>query len=139
MTAKAITYAEEDLGIHKVYESAKVAANSLDECLTKLSEQRDRKRLTDQTIIDREMELAEAERGKHPDMSQAAMDKHLKVLFNKDEFIRELTSHLRDILSEIDGLECDRDIFETEIKINTARMFELGGYMQYLAAVKLKN
>lgn len=136
MSAKALDYAEQQLGVHEVYEQARKARNDLDECLTRLSEARDKKRDLEFRLSDREMEIAADERGRHPDMSQAAMDKHLKQAFAQDDSWRELREQLSKVIGDAEGYEYDKAIHETDIRIAVARLQELGGYFNYLAAVK---
>lgn len=136
MTAKALGYAENVLGVHSVYTGAVEARDKLDVLTSELSTLHDRKRMLTDRMTDREMEIASDERGKHPDMSQASMDKHMKVAVNSDPAVRALRDELRSVNDDIDGLEYDVRMVEHDIKIAVARMTELGGYLNYLAAVK---
>lgn len=133
---KALRYAEEQLHVHSVYEAAQEIRESLDKTFTGLSEARDKKRDLESRIVDVEMEIASEERGKHPDMSAAAMEKHLKIALHRNDDWRELREQLSTTIGDIDGLEFDKSIYEVDIKIAVSRMTELGGYLQYLAAIK---
>lgn len=132
---KSLDYAE-SLGLNSVYEDAKTARNALDEVLTAVAESRDKKRALEAAKLDREMELAEEEAGRHPDMSNAAMERHLKVRYHKDEYLRELRGKLAGVIDDLDGLDLDRTMAETDIKIAVGRLNELGGYFQFMAVVK---
>jgi hypothetical protein len=132
----ALAYAETQLGVHTVFQSAEQARVSLDNVYTELSKAGDSKRDLHDRIADQEMLIASDERGKHPDMSAAAMDKHLKVAFSKNYDHRELRDQLRKATGDVEGLEYDARILEYDLKIAIARMTELGGYLNYLAAVK---
>ena len=48
----------------------------------------------------------------------------------------ELRKQLTGVAAQVDGLELDLSVQQSIIKIETARMTELGGYFNYLAAVK---
>lgn len=133
---KALKYAEDELGVHAVHEAALKSRQELDECLTALSEARDEKRSIELQLQDAELEVAADERGKHPEMSAAAMDKHLKVALSKDDRVRELREQHTKLIGDVEGCEFDRSIIEVDIKIAVARLQELGGYLQYLAAIK---
>lgn len=133
---KALKYAEEQIGVHKVYEDAKQARVALDGCLTDLGKARDQKRDLEFRLHDREMEVAADEYGKHPDMAQTRMDKHLKRALAQDDDWRELREQLSKVTGDIEGLEFDRSVFEADIRIAVSRLQELGGYFQYLAAIK---
>lgn len=132
----ALKYAEEQLLVHEVYQGALAARASLDETLTELSKKRDVLRDKEFLLSDREMEVAADERGRHPDMSATAMEKHLKIALNNDDATRELREQIAHVRSDIEGLEYDRSMSEHDIKIACARMTELGGYLQYLAVIK---
>lgn len=132
-----VTYAEETLGVHRVYEEVVAKRNELDDILGELSDKRDKRRVIEQGISDREMDIVSDERGKHPDMSEAGMTRHLKTVFAKDPLIAPLRQQLLELNNDIDGLEFDKAMAEYDIKIGLARMNELGGYLQYLAVAKL--
>lgn len=136
MTARAISYAETELGVHSVHGQALARRDDLDKCLTDLASERDRRRDLEFSITDAEMEVIGAERGKHPDMAVTRWEKHIKEAYRKDDTLRELNEQLTNAQSNIEGLEFDRSIIETDIRISIARMHELGGYFQYLAECK---
>jgi hypothetical protein len=136
---KALDYAENKLGVHLVYEDAIKQRDFLDKLITEISEARDKKRGLEASITDREFEIIGDERSKHADLSVAAMDKHLKQAFHADPSLQRLrTEHLA-VVNDLDGLELDRSVLETDIRIAVARMTELGGYLQYLAVIKTQS
>lgn len=135
---KAIKYAEDELGVHKVYREAVEAQKGLQEVIGRLIIARDKKRDLEQALIDREMEIALEQRSIHPEMPVTRMEALLKTLRNDDDTCRELKEEIRHELALIDGFEFDKGLRESSIKIMTARMTELGGYLQYLAAIKLE-
>jgi hypothetical protein len=129
-------YAEDNLGVHTVYNEVVTRRNELDEVLSLLSETRDKKRALALSLEDKEMAVAADEWAKHPDMAVTRMEKHIKVAFSNDGEIREMREGLAKLSGEIEGLEFDRDMCETDIRIACARLQELGGYLQYLAVIK---
>jgi hypothetical protein len=133
---KALVYAEVTLGVHDVYEEALAFRAGLDETLTALGEARDKKRAVEVMLQDAEMNVISEERSTHPEMSQAQMDKHVKVALSKNDTIRALRQQLLESVGDVEGLEFDRTMNETDIKIAVARLHELGGYFEYLAAIK---
>lgn len=136
---KALTYAQDTLGVHEVHEKALASRASLDECFTSLDKALDRKRELTEAIADREVDLLSDERGKHSDLSQTAFDSHFKAAKGKDSFLRTTRHELNGVLSEIQGLEFDIELSKTDIRIAVGRMEELGGYLNYLAAVKAET
>lgn len=133
---KGLKYAEEQLGVNSVFEYAKTQRANLDAKLTDLAAGKDLRREVEHLIADREIELTSDEYAKHSGMSVAAMERHLKLELPKDPLLRELRAKLGVAVSDIEGLEFDIRMLETDIKIAVARMTELGGYLNYLAAIK---
>lgn len=108
----------------------------MDEAMTEVAKQKDLRRTLDDAIATRELEIYSDERGKHADLSQAALERHLKVETHRDPQLVELRSKLSACISSIEGFEYDIRAFETDVRIAVARMNELGGYFNYLAAIK---
>ena len=133
---KALRYAEDQLGVNKVHEGALQSRNSLDSVLTEIGELRDKKLALQASLQDKEMLLSADEWSKHPDMSAARMATHIKTVYANDDEIREMREVLAKVSGDVEGLEFDRDIHETDIRIAVARLQELGGYLQYLAVIK---
>lgn len=134
---RALEYAEEVLGVHSIHADAVKHRDRLDKILTELADLRDKLRFEEASLVDEEMQIIIEERGKHPDMSVSGMDRHLKIKMRESDEVRERKETVAKLKSEVEGLEFDKTISETDIKIAQARMNELGGYFQYLAAIKL--
>lgn len=132
----SLRYAEKNLGVHRVYEQAKQARLNLEDLYKRLEGYSDEKRGILTAITDREMEIASSERGSNPDMSQAQMDKHLKVVNHNDVALIELKTELGSLLAVTDGCEYDSKLAKADLDISLARLYELGGYFNFLAAVK---
>ena len=133
---KALKYAEDQLGVNQVYADALKSRMNLVSTLALLASARDRKRDLDFRLHDTEMMVAADEYGKHPDMAQTRMDKHLKQALSNTDDWRELREQLSSVTGEIETLEYERVNIEADIKIAVSRMNELGGYFQYLAEIK---
>jgi hypothetical protein len=136
VSAKALAYAEGELGVHKVYEDAQAAYASLEETITTLAKERDEKRRLEFALADREQEIIQQAWIDNPDMSQTRMDKHVKTLIHADTGWKELRTALSAATFRVDTLEGDQRLCEHDIKIAVSRMGELGGYLHYLAEVK---
>lgn len=137
MTHPALAYAETTLGVHTVFEEANVLDGQLNELLTALDKAQDERRALDESINEAEMDLLIAERGKHPDHSEAAFGRHLKEVVHKDQPLKLLRLKRGMKAGECSGLELDIEYTKSRIRTMQARMVELGGYLQYLAACKL--
>jgi len=133
----SIDYAEEKLGVHAVYESAIQSREKLVDILASIVDARANKREFEALISDHEYNLIAQETGANPSMSQAALDRHMKVVIAQDDAHSELRGQLREVAKGIDLLETKKAVLEADIRIDSARLVELGGYLQYLAAVKM--
>lgn len=132
----ALDYAENVLGVHRVHEEAEALLKELDKALAALDLAIDARRALDEQIEDRQMELLIEERGKAPEISQAAMDRRLKEIYHKDEMLHQLRMERNAKAGEASGLELDIDYTKYRLKVKVGRMEELNGYFQFLAAVK---
>jgi hypothetical protein len=132
----ALTYAENVLGVHECYNRAQEAHAELDEVVTALDKAQDKRRSLTDAIADREIDLLSEEWAKHPEMAASRMDQHVKIVKRKDTLLSGLRDQLSAVSGEINGLEYDADICKQRIKIESARMVELGGYFNYLSAIK---
>lgn len=133
---KAIRYAEDNLNVHGVYDEAQAARGRLDDLMTEIAGARDQRREAEEALRDREMELAADEWANHPEFSATKMDGHLKTVRHNDGFHRAARDKVAKIVSDIEGLEYDIRLAEVDIRIAVARLHELGGYFEYLAAIK---
>lgn len=134
--SKAVRYAEDTLGVHMAHDQAVNSRHYLDQIFTDLAALKDTKRSLEDSIRDREMDLLAGEWADNPEFSATKMDNHMRVVKHGDPFLAECRQKHSKVSSEIEGLEYDKVIAEADIKIAVARLHELGGYLQYLAAVK---
>jgi len=133
----AVQYAEQELGVHKVYEEANAFLADLDMQMTALDAVLDTRRTLDEKISDYEMDLAIEERGKHADHSEAAFARHLKEVLHKDQTLRDLKQERNTAASKASGLELDIEHTKYKIKVRVARMEELNGLLQFYGVAKL--
>ncbi len=136
MSAKALKYAEEVLGVHKDYEIAAEQLEALDELLADLDKAQDQRRQLDEDYADREVDLVNEMRGVHPNMSDTRFKSELKGWERTDDALRKVRVELNGVRGEIQGLEYDIDIAKLRIRTSCSRMEQLGGYLYYLAVVK---
>lgn len=137
MSNKAIAYAEDELGAHKTYNDALAAQRDLDIALVDLDEGQDAKRSLVDQIADHEAMILGVERGKHSEQSATWLEGHMKEVRRTDETLRKLREELNDAEAKISGSQMDREAAKARVQIYSSRLIELGGYFQYLAAVKL--
>lgn len=134
--ANAVTYAEKDLGVHKVFEEAqeRLTVHAVYSAERQDCNSRIRQIKSDQA--DREAVVAAELRGQDPKASATAFKEMLKAALAADEE----TTHLReDLLAEESGRErAESEIHHHELGIRmlTARMEELAGLLHYYGAAK---
>jgi chromosome segregation ATPase len=132
-----LAYAEVQLGVHSVYAEAQDLLRQYDELITRLDKAIDDKRILEDKINDRHMDISMDERGKHPDHSEAAMSRHLKELFHQDATLKQLRQQHTAAAADLSGTELEMKLTEAQLRVVTARLTQMGGYFQYLAAIKL--
>ena len=136
MSAKALQYAEDVLGVHAVYAEVQDQVQRLDDLLGELDKARDARRLLEDEHADREVELIHEKRSAHPSMSDTRFKSEFKGWERTDGKLRELRGKLATVNADIQGLDYDLEITRARIRVGSSRMEELGGYLNYLAAVK---
>jgi hypothetical protein len=134
----AMDYAERQLEVHAAYERAMEAASIFEDRAGVITETAKKLRDIDSRITDREMDLVDSERAKPEiaEQSQAAFDRHIKVVFRKDPELAELRDARRTIQAEHERAEYDAERAKITARVESARMEELGGLLHFYAAVK---
>ena len=136
MTAKALQYAENQLGVHEVYQGTLKDLTDLDSTVGTLDKLHDQKRELNEHLLDREVELIDEMRSVHYTMSDTRFNTEMKKWKRKDAKLMAIQLDINKLTSEIQGLEYDADIMKLKIRTGCARLEELGGYLNYLASVK---
>ena len=136
MSAKALAYAEQTLKVHEVFEETTAQLSTLDVLTTDLDKALDRKRELAEKYEDRYVQLLGEKRGTHPEMSDTGFKTRLREWEREDPELAIARNDQMAVASEIQGLEFDIDMCKVRLRVGSARMEELGGYLHYLAAVK---
>lgn len=136
MAAKALTYAEEYLEVHKIFEEANAAQEASIKAHANLNKARVWRRDTTEAIADREVAVWSELRKQNPEMSATALDVKVKFERRVDTSLKEMRHQLSVQQAHEDTSEAEVRHAENRIKIATARMTELGGYLNYLATIK---
>lgn len=135
MSSDARKYAEDKLGVHAVWEELNAEIAKMDDALTRLDKAQDDRRKLEDDYDDREVELTGEMRGIHPNMTDTRFKSEWKGWERSDSRLREIRQELNNVKSIIQGEEIELDLCRTRIKVGSARLIELGGYLNYLAAV----
>ena len=133
---RALNYAEDSLGVHRVYTDSENIVLQLQELYKKRAglETESRNMATD--IERHRASLLDRETLANPEMSVTAHERHMKLVYARDEKLREMTDTLNQVMAERDLIDADIRGRETNHKGHVARMNELGGYFSYLAMAK---
>lgn len=136
MSLKAVQYAEDKLGVHDVWLEAR---NDLDQyriATEALAKALSARRSVEDQVQDAEGMLVASKRGKHPDMSEAAFSRQLSTWKRQDPVLADLRDKLAHAHALVQECQFEVDILKASVRLKSARLEELGGYLNYLAAVK---
>jgi hypothetical protein len=136
MSLKAVRYAEEELGVHDIWKEARNDLTEYRTATESLAKALSARRSVEDQIQDAEGMLISDKRGKHPDMSEAAFSRQLSTWKRQDQVLSGLRDKLADSHALVQGLQFEVDILKASVRLKSARLEELGGYLNYLAAVK---
>ena len=136
MPHPAIDYAETVVGVHTVWQEAQQCQERLDTATNTAVGAQAKRRFLDEQIENREMDLLIEERGKHPDHTEAAFTRHLKVVQHSDEELKRLKAERSAVAMAAIGADSAVDHERAVLRMLSARMEQQGGYFAYLAACK---
>lgn len=135
--SNAIDWAEENLGLTALKDECDTEQSVLDDLASRLDKATDDKRVFGDKIKDRETQLLIEERGKHPDQSQAWLDRHMVEAKYKDSELVVLRQELQAASSIVSGLEYDWEVQKSKVRILSNRLIQQSGYLNFLAAAKM--
>jgi hypothetical protein len=137
MTVKALTYAQDTLGVNKIWEDANALTSvinslqqtwsGLDNSVRTTNYEIDRRK--NEILVDCASHAADGE-------SAAAFERRVKLAQAGDEQLINLHKMLLDDSNNRSAIETQIRSVETNLKAHVARLNELGGYFQYLASAK---
>lgn len=136
MPANAVTYAEDELQVHTVWEQAQSRMQDLHQALKASAEIVTAIRDTKDKLADREREIVTTTRGAFHELSETAWSKKLKELVHDDPTSKDLRDLLRGHEAAHDEAEADVKYHTQGVQLYQARMIELGGLLNFYAATK---
>ena len=136
---RAIDFAKNVLGVDSVFDEARAAMDELEDRQETLHKTSTRRRNIEAEIADREIELIAEERANNLDLSQAAFDRHMKIVLQQDNQLLDLRTTREAHVSEHERAEYDADRAKLQVRLLSARMEELGGLLHFYAAVKIAS
>lgn len=131
-----VDYAEDDLGVHEVYEDAQGVNAALGTALDDYKEQAKRIRQANDTIEQREYELAGELKGEQPDISQEALKRAIREAHQTDETLVQMRKVLNSAHGKQEDAHARIEHSKYRLRVLSARMNELGGLLAFLAAAK---
>ena len=135
--SRAMAYAEQRLQVHDVYDETRSAHADLREAHKALIDHEQQAAGVVESMADREHVLVSAERAANADMSATAFKEHMKEVSQIDPDMKRLRGELASAHREADRAKQAIREAELLIRVGTARMEELGGLLQFYAAVKI--
>lgn len=134
--SRAIQYAEDVLGVNSVYDTASALAYSLSLLLDDKADTSKSIRAARLDIELREQEISSRVQKDLDGTSQAAIDREIKNRLFKDESWVDSRKEVVEHQDRLDDLETSIRGLELKLRVETARIWELGGYLEYLASGK---
>lgn len=132
----AVEYAETTLGVHTAYTRAGELHDELVQRQLELETALKVKRVKVESLESKQYETTSELRAVHSDLSDTAFNREVKGWLFNDAKVRAARSDLAVVTSNVEYLEHRVRAVEFDLKIEIARMHELGGYFEYLAAAK---
>jgi hypothetical protein len=135
----AVQYAENDLGVHSVYEEAERRLNAHDAATDVLAEALHQIRLLRSEIAAMERDIVSyaATLPEYSSLSKTAFRDAMKDAVKGNERMIDLQQKLSDAEQARDDAEIDVKHHALAVGLATARLNELGGLLQFYAASKL--
>lgn len=137
VTAKnPVTYAEDTLGVHHVWDEAQTRLREHDTAKGAYLAAHAAIRAAELLMADREAEIVNEERGKHPDMKITEFKLHVKTVSQTDPIYAEHEEIVHAQKAVKETMEQEMRHHELGVRAATARMTELGGLLEFYAASK---
>lgn len=133
---REITYAEDTLGVHEIFTEIETVAKQLEAALESQNEFKQSLRLRDEEIEEIEYDLAVEVKAADPKLSLAAQEREVKSRLMDSHIWAQAKLSRNNKADELSSMEILVRTLELRHRTLVARMNELGGYFQYLAACK---
>lgn len=134
--AKALAYAEDSLGVHRIWVEAESVTVRLQELYRMRAGFEAETRTLNLQVEKRKNQILVDTSLANPEAGPTAMDRLVKLANAQDENLDRLHELLAEAMGRRDSIEAEIRGAETNHKAYLARMKELGGYFEYLATIK---
>lgn len=132
-----VEYAEQELGVHTVYEELEAALLIHEECSGRVSACRVQIRRIEAEIADKEAEILDQVWADHSGESGAEKERIYKRKVSNSSTIRRLKADVRDHEDELEREKAAQHHASLKCAALSARLTELGGLLTFYAAAKL--
>lgn len=136
MGRSPVTYAEQDLKVHELYEEHARNIRELQEALARKSSYEISVRETEFTIKEHEMDLAEKLRSGDQGMSIAAFERELKAMCHKDEEHHRLRTRLMTAQNDLTKATTIYEGALAQERATRARLYEISSLLRFYGASK---
>jgi hypothetical protein len=132
----AVQYAEEELGVHEVWQSHNDAIHNLLVQRSSVDGHKATIRSLKEQMVDREFDLLSDLMNIDPDASATARNQVLKRVSHTDSLMGELRKDLATAESDLATAETVLRVTEAELRGTAARMEQLAGLLRFYAVSK---
>lgn len=129
-------YAEDELGVHQVWDDANAAHASLDEAMSKAVEHRARVRSLHEAVEDEEANLMARIAAEYSERTATERERLFRETRRTDKDLVRLRAVLLEAQSDLDIAEASVEGHKYRLRVLVARMHELGGLLELYAATK---
>lgn len=136
---KAIGYAEDVLGVHTTYAEARSVIAQLREAYEELTLAKAERRTLVLSAQEYETEVVEEVYRTSSDASVSAIERSIKRVIANDDFLIRNREEQSSMTSRVDAAEHRVRVLTAESQVLAARINEIGGYLNFLAAAKLAH
>jgi hypothetical protein len=131
-----VEYAEQHLDVHGAYERAEQARSDYDTAMAKANGASAAIRHVHEMMASRERDRAVDQRAANPTMSATAFGQHMKEVLQADDKMEEYRLRIIEEQGKRDDAEAQAESAKYRMKIETSRLVELGGLLNFYAAAK---
>lgn len=133
---RALVYAEDKLGVHRVWANAEQLVVQLQSDYKRAAELEAEARTLNFDIERRKQILLVDETDQNAGMNVTAFERHMTLVKAKDAKLLKLSEQLNECMAHRDLVNATIRGAENNLKAHNARMNELGGYFKYLSSAK---
>jgi len=133
---RAISYAEDKLGVHRTWIEAEQLTSQLADLYRTQANFETETRNLDADIERKRQDILVYESLNNPEMRPTEFERHIKLAYAHSQELVDLNRLRLDAMARRDAINAQVKSVEYNHRAHVARLNELGGYFKYLSAVK---